>query len=122
MQMNLCPYQHNWPLMLLNYPFSVHPIHLFSILVRRKFSFLLSSFITCWFVDDPSTFSQVLTLYNPYDFVVRYKGKDYFFLLNYLSVDVCFSVMHSSKEIFNCRTTRRNSCTTFRGYVWTFVR
>lgn len=23
--------------------------------------------------DDPSTFSQVLTLYNPYDFVVRYK-------------------------------------------------
>ncbi|CAF5166078.1 unnamed protein product, partial [Rotaria magnacalcarata] len=22
---------------------------------------------------DPSTFSQVLTLYNPYDFVVRYK-------------------------------------------------
>ena len=25
-------------------------------------------------LDDSSTFSQVLTLYNPYDFAVRYKG------------------------------------------------
>ena len=27
------------------------------------------------FVDDPASFSQVLTLYNPYEFAVRYKGR-----------------------------------------------
>ena len=27
-----------------------------------------------FFADDSTTYSQVLTLYNPYDFAVRYKG------------------------------------------------
>ena len=33
-------------------------------------------------LDDPTTFSQVLTLYNPYDFVVRYKGKSIYISSN----------------------------------------
>lgn len=39
----------------------------------------------------------------------------------YLSVVIYFSVMHSSKQIFHCRTPRRNSCTTLCGYVRKFV-
>ncbi|CAF0799322.1 unnamed protein product [Rotaria sp. Silwood1] len=35
--------------------------------------FFCSSNSLLFYLDDPSTFSQVLTLYNPYDFVVRYK-------------------------------------------------
>jgi hypothetical protein len=35
--------------------------------------FFCSSNSLFFYLDDPSTFSQVLTLYNPYDFIVRYK-------------------------------------------------
>ncbi|CAF0913723.1 unnamed protein product [Rotaria sordida] len=35
--------------------------------------FFCSSNSLIFYLDDPSSFSQVLTLYNPYDFVVRYK-------------------------------------------------
>ncbi|UJR15541.1 hypothetical protein I4U23_002480 [Adineta vaga] len=35
--------------------------------------FYCSSNSLLFYLDDPSTFSQVLTLYNPYEFAVRYK-------------------------------------------------
>jgi len=35
--------------------------------------FYCSTNALSFYLDDPTTFSQVLTLYNPYDFVVRYK-------------------------------------------------
>lgn len=70
--------------MLLNYPFSVHQIHLFSILVILFFIKNFNVF-SINYLDDASTFSQVLTLYNPYDFVVRYKGKRKYEFLSDLS-------------------------------------
>ncbi|CAM2712079.1 unnamed protein product [Rotaria socialis] len=47
------------------------PTHLTS--NASQLPFFCSSNSLLFYLDDPSTFSQVLTLYNPYDFVVRYK-------------------------------------------------
>ncbi len=79
-----------------------------------------SKFFFChifFLLDDSTTFSQVLTLYNPYEFAVRYKGY-YDVFCCYQIKKYCYlfflsSVMHSSTNIFYCRTTRRNSSTTF---------
>ncbi|CAF0871998.1 unnamed protein product [Adineta ricciae] len=47
------------------------PTHLTS--NASQLPFFCSSNSLLFYLDDPSTYSQVLTLYNPYDFVVRYK-------------------------------------------------
>ncbi|CAF1420218.1 unnamed protein product, partial [Adineta steineri] len=49
------------------------PTHLTS--NASQLPFFCSSNSLVFYLDDPTTFSQVLTLYNPYDFAVRYKGK-----------------------------------------------
>ncbi len=79
--------------------------------------FFINSFLFFSVLDDSTTFSQVLTLYNPYDFAVRYKGQYDVFFCYQITITVILlffsSAMHSSKNIFYCRTTRRNSSTTF---------
>ena len=64
--------------MLLNYRSSAHRTRFFSISVSRHISSSDShTLFSCFFFeDDSTTYSQVLTLYNPYDFAVRYKGTD----------------------------------------------
>ncbi|CAF1241800.1 unnamed protein product [Adineta steineri] len=47
------------------------PTHLTS--NASQLPFFCSSNSLIFYLDDPTTFSQVLTLYNPYDFAVRYK-------------------------------------------------
>ena len=79
-----------------------------------NYLFIKHSFLI-FFLDDSTTFSQVLTLYNPYEFAVRYKGC--FFVIKNVILLCLSSAMHSSTNIFYCRTRRRNSSTTFSGYV-----
>lgn len=68
----------------------------------------------------------MLTLYNPYEFAVRYKGDHDAFLFCYQTAKkkkhrylilLCSSAMHSSTNLFYCRTSRGNSSTTFSRHV-----
>lgn len=72
--------------------------------------------------DDPGTYSQVLTLYNPYDFVVRYKSKDSLELLGrWVGVSLTSSPMYSPTEVLHCRAARRNPSVTLCRYVGSLV-
>jgi hypothetical protein len=54
-------------------PFFCSSNSLLFYLGKIKKKFLVITFHHFFISDDPTTFSQVLTVYNPYDFAVRYK-------------------------------------------------
>ena len=77
-----------------------------------------------FYLEDQSTHKQVMTLYNPYDFPVKFKGKLqicslYLFMLLvsfYIKYFHFNSVVYGSKQIQSCRSGRYYKITLLRGH------
>ena len=118
--MIICPCQRLWSIVPASYPSSVPLTRWASISVRKSAARVISKHLRL--PDDPGTYSQVLTLYNPYDFVVRYKSKDSLSLFDrWVGVSLSSSLMYSPTEVLHYRTARGNPSVTLCRYVGSLV-
>ena len=66
-----------------------------------------------FYLDDQTTHKRVLTLYNPYESEIIFKGMfqrlKRHFLVSFLKM-INFSTLQQPQEVCGCRTRRPNSC------------